>query len=715
MPISDKAKWIWADGEGYPDIQLSRVNFMASQPEGQRYTVCAFRYKKKLKELPVRVVFSVSGDTAFRFYCNGDYVGSGPVAAGGDFECPHPMPYVYYTDYEYTARSETLEIYAEVKLGSSVMTEYSCGGGGFILSAEAFFKNGRSQVFCTDEKWECRPLNCHLSDQMADMTLPEETWSKAKESGIRRVLKPSPLKPIREEAVNPHDFEEFTVSAGESVTRTFAFDRIYAAYPVIAVKGDGRATVTVDAVEIEGSEKRAGEITVSGDTEYRFFRLFSVGSLRITVCNEGDSPMTVTNASIIAASYPAATTLFNENREDREGDFRCSDGYLNRLYEVCRHTERICRQSLHLDSPLHQEPLACTGDYMIENHIDAFAFGELELSRFDLVRTAQILRIKGARMFHTTYSLIWVQMLYDYYMYTGDMGIFDETYAELGLLMERFNTYMGASGVLENAPNYMFVDWVETDGFSLHHPPKALGQTVLNAFYYRALVLSERIAETVGDGAAMKKYRRRAASLRVAYNRCFYDVDRKLYFSGSNSADSTVAPPYHWLPENPLKRYYGVHENVLSVLYGLCQPFDRQGLLVRTLEDDTLTPVQPYFMHFVLDAVYEAGLWGRYGMALLQRWQSCLSRTEKGLAEGWDAFKGDFSHAWGGTPAYQLPARLSGIRILSPGFSRISLKPELYGLDEAFIKIPTRYGAIEIEMKRGEYPLVTVPNGITVE
>lgn len=714
MPISEKAKWIWVDDEKYPDIQRSRVNFMAPQPEGQRFAVCAFRYKKKLKDIPRQVVFSVSGDTAFRFWCNGEYVGSGPVAAGGDFECPRQMPYVYYTDFTYTTDSDVLEIYAEVKLGSSVMTEYSCGGGGFILSAQAFFKNGSSQILCTDEKWECRPLNFHLSDQRADYTLPEEKWGKAKESAIQRNLKPSPLEPIAEETVIPCDFAEFTVPAGETAVRLFELDKIYAAYPVIAVKGASGAKITVDAVEIEGSEKRAGEIVAVGDITYRFFRLFSVGSLRITVSNEGDTPVTVTEVYAISASYPAATTLSGEIRENREGDFLCSDGYLNRLYEVCRHTERICRQSLHLDSPLHQEPLACTGDYMIENHIDAYAFGDLALSRFDIVRTAQILRLKGAKMFHTTYSLIWVQMLYDYYTYTGDMTVFDETYDELGLLMERFNTYMGSSGVLENAPNYMFVDWVETDGYSLHHPPKALGQTVLNAFYYRALTLSEAIAGIVGDDAAVKKYHRRSASLRTSYNRCFYDIERKLYFSGSNSGDTTLAPPYHWLPENPLKRYYGVHENVLSVLYGLCAPFERQALLVRALEDESLTPVQPYFMHFVLDAVYESGLWSRYGMKLLQKWQVCLARTEKGLAEGWDAFKGDFSHAWGGTPAYQLPARLSGLRILSPGFSRISLKPELYGLDSAFIRIPTRYGAIEIDMKKGESPRITVPNGITV-
>ncbi|MBR2461136.1 MAG: hypothetical protein IKB34_07910 [Clostridia bacterium] len=714
MPITEKAVWIWVDEKLYPEIQQCPFNFMNRWKDGQHFAVCAFRYKKKFREKPVKVIFSVSGDTTFRFSCNGRYIGRGPVAAGGDFECPAPMPYIYYSDFEFVPGDATLEIYAEVKMGSSVMTEYSCGAGGFILSAEAFFKNGKSITFSTDESWECRPLPCYKSDSDTFLTQAELPWGKATVSRTERELRPSPLRNIAEDTVTAADFEPFTVLPGHTEIRLFSFDRIYAAYPVIALSGDSDTTVTVTAVEIEGSERPAGIIHSAGSYRHRWLRMYSVGALRVTVSNNGGTPVTVTEASAISVSYPTATEIINEDRERREGDFRCSDDYLNRLYELCRHTERICRQSLHLDSPLHQEPLACTGDYMIENHIDAFAFGDLDISRFDLVRTAQILRIKGAKMFHTTYSLLWVQMLWDYYMYTGDFSILEEVYEELGLLMERFNTYMGASGVLENCPNYMFVDWIETDGYTLHHPPKALGQTVMNAFYYRALCVATEISEAVGDEACAKRYRHRAAALRTAYNRCFYDVERKLYFSGSNSADSEVAKPYQWLPENPLKRYYGVHENILSLLYGLCDSFDRQALLVRTLEDSSLTPVQPYFMHFVLDAVYNAGLWNRYGMKLLERWRVCLDKTEKGLCEGWGEFSGDFSHAWGGTPAYQLPARLSGIRILSPGFERISLKPSLYGLDSAFIRIPTGYGPIEIRMEKGLKPEITVPAGITV-
>ena len=120
-------------------------------------------------------------------------------------------------------------------------------------------------------------------------------------------------------------------------------------------------------------------------------------------------------------------------------------------------------------------------------------------------------------------------------------------------------------------------------------------------------------------------------------------------------------------------------------------------------------------MHFVLEAVYSAGLWKRYGMKLLERWRELLDKTEKGLAECWFDFKGDFSHAWGGTPAYQLPSKLSGFKILTPGCGVIALSPDLYGLESAEIKIPTRFGAVEISMKQGEPPDIRVPDGITVE
>ena len=91
-------------------------------------------------------------------------------------------------------------------------------------------------------------------------------------------------------------------------------------------------------------------------------------------------PGVETAISLSYARYPVDA--------ENEGYFRCSDEMLNRICEVGKFTLEMCRQSLHLDSPLHQETLGCTGDYAIEALMTRAAFGDMRLTRLDLLRTA---------------------------------------------------------------------------------------------------------------------------------------------------------------------------------------------------------------------------------------------------------------------------------------------------------------------------------------
>ena len=108
------------------------------------------------------------------------------------------------------------------------------------------------------------------------------------------------------------------------------------------------------------------------------------------------------------------------------------------------------------------------------------SFGDMRLAEFDILRTAELLRHNDGRIFHTTYSLIWVRMLYDTYMISGNFNLLEKCRDALDMLIDRFLTYFGDNGLIENPPDYMFVDWIYIDGITMHHPPKCLGQTVLN-------------------------------------------------------------------------------------------------------------------------------------------------------------------------------------------------------------------------------------------
>jgi hypothetical protein len=408
---------------------------------------------------------------------------------------------------------------------------------------------------------------------------------------------------------------------------------------------------------------------------------------------------------VIATCYPVTV----------DAQTQTSDASLNKILDVCKHTLRYCRQTHHLDSPMHCEPLACTGDYYIEALMTAFSFGDMRLAAFDLERTAEHLRHNDGRMFHTTYSLIWVRMLYDVYMLSGELTLLEKCRDALDLLLSRFATYMGENGLVEAPPDYMFVDWIYLDGLSMHHPPRALGQTVLNMFYFMALEYAARIYELLGEGDLSVRCRVRKEALRRAVNSLLYDKEKGIYFEGLNTAvpaDQLNA----WQPQNVEKRYYLKHSNILAAYTGICDADTARELIEKVMSEEIAGDVQPYFLHYLLEAVYAHGLREKYTLPLIARWSPAIEKCDKGLVEGFYApeptYSFDHSHAWGGTPAYALPLALTGIELLEPGYKKIRFDPSLLGLTQAEVQIPTPYGMITVRQEDGKAPVIDVPDGI---
>lgn len=50
--------------------------------------------------------------------------------------------------------------------------------------------------------------------------------------------------------------------------------------------------------------------------------------------------------------------------------------------------------------------------------------------------------------------------------------------------------------------------------------------------------------------------------------------------------------------------------------------------------------------------------------------------------------------------------------MVGPGFWKIRLNPDLYGLKHAGISMPTPYGMLTVEMEERHEPVISVPEGI---
>ena len=555
-------------------------------------------------------------------------------------------------------------------------------------------------MVCTDGTWQAKQLTGYIHNGRFDNSLPEGKTVSAELVFNIWNCQTAPIPPC---TLTSMEAGELVIPAGQKVAKLLSFDMVYAGYLTAKAKTSGRLEVTVHCREL--NEKGSAErYTFVRDGEVLGQEMHSAGELWIEAENCGDQDA-VLSLEFITTHYPVdfcAKTV-------------TSDEELNQVIRTCVHTLKYCRQSIHLDSPRHCELLACTGDYYIETLMTAFSFGDMRLAAFDVRRTAELLRYRDGRMFHTTYSLIWVQMLMDVYRLTGEYELLSDCEDALTLLLDRFHTYLGDNGIIENPPDYMFIDWLEPDGINMHHPPKALGQTCMNMYYYGALKTAVKIYELLGEQAMAERYQARMEKLHAAILENLYDEERELFFEGLNTPtrEDLICG---WMPQNVEKRYYRKHSNILAAYFGFFDKARCAKLMERVMEDDSLGVVQPYFSHFLLEALYRSGLREKCTRQYLDLWKAPERECPKGLAEGFykptPDYSFDHSHAWGGTPAYALPLALSGLEILEPGYRKIRLNPSLLGLDHAKVQIPTPCGMIELTLEAGKEPVIFVSNGI---
>lgn len=695
-----QAKWLWLNQKEYPDIQKTTTWFSKNYKEFScrfvEFEKTVF-FEKQIK----KVIVEISADVKYFLYVNDKYIGVGPVTPGGDYNSALPMPQQYFNTYEIPVEAAHVCVHALVQTLPIVQCDMTQGRNGFICACKAVFCDGSEETLYSDETWRCRLHTAALECSVFDYTQQEDDWRNAEIIPSVWNLFPSEIQNTEEEPIIPVGERILLVDAGSKRGAHFELDKIYSGYYTFAVEAKGK--YQIDIYDYEKDEKtKERRFTVKGNADgvFRSVVMTSAGAFDIEVQNFGDSELTIKNITFAFQRFPYLS----------QGEFSCNDEQLNTVYEMGRHALKICRQSVELDSPKHQENLQCAGDYHIASLMNYYADGDTSLTRFDIMRIARYLEMSDGYMFHTTYGLIWVQMIYEYYMHSGDTEILYFVKPALKKLLHCHAQTTNALGLIDKPLNYMFVDWIDVDGYTMHHPPKALGQTVLNAFYYEALKKAATMYEITGEEALSEVCVKRAEKLKDAFA-VFFDKARGLYFDGLNDFDEGN----EWTPQNTKKRYYSWHSNTLAVLYDLA-PIEKQaGIIEKMLNDDALISPQPYFMHFVLEAIAKVGLFEKYGMKQLNRWKY-MTGFPKGLVEGWvdcGAYSYDYSHVWAGTPTYQLPQKLSGLKILEAGFEKISLKPQLFGLEWAKIKIPTPKGVLTVDMKKGEKAKVYAPDGIT--
>ena len=367
--------------------------------------------------------------------------------------------------------------------------------------------------------------------------------------------------------------------------------------------------------------------------------------------------------------------------------FTSSDSSLNKILEVGWRTARLDAYETYTDCPYYEQ-LQYVGDTRIQALVSLYNSGDDALMRNAIEQIAHSTLAEGiteSRFPHNihqeipTFSLIWISMLHDYYLYRGDSNFVKDNMRIARQVLSFFHKLQQPDGSVHNAPYWEFTDWVESPGWNSGVAPidsggnSALLDLQLLMAYEGAYDLEKSIG--MNDYAIM--YAGQISQLKQMIREKYWDANNKLF------ADTKD------------KKYYSQHANALAIITDVADENTAYELGNRLLQDTSLAKASVYFRYYLHQALNKAGLGNDY-LNWLGIWKQNLAMGLTTWAEIDDINRTRSDcHAWGSSPNIELYRIVLGIDSDAPGFSRVKIEPHLGALTNAAGTIPHPKGNIK--------------------
>ncbi|HEV2463573.1 MAG TPA: alpha-L-rhamnosidase C-terminal domain-containing protein [Acidobacteriaceae bacterium] len=373
---------------------------------------------------------------------------------------------------------------------------------------------------------------------------------------------------------------------------------------------------------------------------------------------------------------------------------------LNQIWNTGWRTARLCAHETYMDTP-YWEQLQYVGDTRIQALISYVMTGDARLARqaitnIDDSRTPEGItesRYPSALpQFIPPFSLLWVNMLHDYWMYVDDPQLVRYTVPHTRTVLDWYAARLRPDGLLGNVKWWEFGDWTATYRDGVPPQDASGGSTFLTLQFIEALQAAAEMESQYGSPERVQRYNAIIRKASAALNRENWDSRYGLY------------------ADTPSKNSWSWEANILAVMLDVAPRDQQQTILERLLASKTdqaatfhSKPVPPlsepsyYFRFYLSRALDHAGLGNLY-LSQLQPWYAMLDLGLTTWAETPEPTRSD-SHAWSASPNYDLLTLVAGIRPAAPGFSKVLIEPHLQGLHHLDASMPHAGGAIHVVYK----------------
>jgi hypothetical protein len=282
--------------------------------------------------------------------------------------------------------------------------------------------------------------------------------------------------------------------------------------------------------------------------------------------------------------------------------------------------------------------------------------------------------------FIPTFSLFWVSMVYDHWMYRGDDEFTRQFLPGIGNVLGWWERQVKIRG---DRP----VPWSWSSNASAD-----------KFLFSLTLQQSAELFEHFGRNCEAAHYRQIAA-----------EINRETYASQFD-------PRRGLLRDTPV-RVYTQEVNTLAVLADAVPRDAQRSLMERMLKDPSAVQSDPsdfmFFRYYFGRALKKTGLGDRY-VENLQPWENMMQDGMQTFGELAKDPRSD-CHPWGTSPGFELLATVAGIEPGSLGFRTVRISPSLGTLRHVHARMPHPLGPIEVWLDRsgdGLYARVSLPLGL---
>jgi hypothetical protein len=734
----------------------------AASPPARDEAVLHFRKIIDLPTKPEHFLVDVSADNQFVFYVNQQRAGSGPSRSD--------LKHWRYETYDIAPRLHAGRnvLAATVwNFGAHAALAQMSDRIGFLVHGES----EAERIADTDASWEVEQeaavtaLSPDVSGYYAaepgerldgaafdwnwnSESSPSPRWAKAEilspasrrgetDSHNSWWLVPDPLPPMEMKLIPAghvvrsigvqvaSDLSSAGVTIPPNTTAVILFDKseLTTAYPDLKVSGGWGATARITYAEalVDASGQKGNRTQIDGKHIVGLHDEFLPGGcsscefiplawrtwryLQLDV-KTADQPLRIESLRAWFTAFP-----FIERAR-----FQSDDQSLSTIWDIGWRTARLDAHDTYMDTP-YWERLQYLGDTRIQALISYAVAGDDRLAR-QAIEAFNNSRIPDGLtqsrypsslvQMIPTFSLLWVGMVHDFWMYRGDADFVRRQLPGTRAVLDWFIQRQRSDGLLGRIPWWPFVDWGKD--FASGNPPQEDdgGSSVITLQFVEALRYAADLEQALGDVALAAKYR-------VSADRAARAVLKLCWFQNGLLADT------------PAKKHFSQHANILGVWLDVIPRSRQKSVLARVLfssNDASMVGAEPvpmtaatyYFRFYLARAIEQAGLGDDY-LKLLGPWKQMISLGLSTWAESPEPTRSD-SHAWSAHPNYDLLTIVAGIHPAKPGFDGVLIEPHLGNLNHVNAAMPTPKGTIEIEYARDGSNLkaeITLPLGVSGE